>query len=97
MIDDHPLEIEAMDLFKKGDSATARKLQERFLKEVRDSGEDHCTCPAACKHHGKCVECVIIHRGHGDHVPHCFREMVNRRLEPLSELTEHSFISPKRP
>ena len=53
--------------------------------------EDHCTCPGNCKFHGKCVECVIIHRGHSDHLPHCFRNMVNERLEGLSELSEHSF------
>jgi hypothetical protein len=27
---------------------------------------DHCNCPAACKLHGKCVECVIVHRGEDD-------------------------------
>jgi hypothetical protein len=36
------------------------------------------------------MECVIIHRGHGDHLPECFRHMVNARLEALSALTEHS-------
>ncbi len=91
MIDDHPLEIEAMRLFKEGRGAEARKLQEQFLEEVLSSGEDYCTCPGSCKYHGDCVKCIIIHRGHGDHVPHCLRAMVNRRIEVLSGLTEHSF------
>lgn len=91
MIDGHDLEIRAMDLFKKGDAREAGKLQEKFLEEVKTSGEDLCSCPAACKYHGKCVDCVLIHRGHADHLPHCFQEMVNKRLETLSELTEHSF------
>ncbi len=91
MVDNHDLEIRAMDLFKKGDSQEASKLQERFLEEIRSSGEDHCSCPVACKYHGNCVDCVILHRGHADHLPHCFQEMVNKRIEVLSELTEHSF------
>ena len=91
MIDDHPLECRAMALFREGRSAEASALQDEFLAEVLSSGEDHCTCAATgCKFHGRCVECVIIHRGHGDHLPNCFRGMVNRRLRPLSALTEHT-------
>jgi hypothetical protein len=90
MIDNNELEIRAMELFRKGDAAAARKLQEVFLAQVKRSGEDLCSCPAKCAYHGKCVECVVIHRGHGDHLPHCFQEMVNRRIESLSALTEHS-------
>jgi hypothetical protein len=93
MIDDHETEMRAMDMFRKGEGKAASKLQDEFLAQVLASGEDHCTCPSACKFHGKCVECVIIHRGHGDHLPHCFRRMVNRRLGAVSELTEHSFSS----
>ena len=91
MIDDNKLETEAMRLFKNGENKRAMQLQNRSLEEVKNSGEDHCNCPASCKHHGNCVECVIIHRGHGDHLPHCFRDMVNKRIETLSGLTEHSF------
>ena len=91
MIDDHEMEVRAMALFKKGEGKAASKLQDEFLAQVRASGEDHCTCPSACKFHGKCIECVIIHRGHGDHLPHCFRDMLNRRIGALSGLTEHSF------
>ena len=94
MIDDHPLEIEAMALFRRGKSKEASELQDRFLAEVKASKEDHCPCPSACKFHGKCVQCVMIHRGHGDHLPYCFRVMLNRRLEALSALSEHSFETP---
>jgi len=90
MIDNNPMEIEAMDLFKKGETKKARELQTKFLDEVKASVKNHCSCPAECKYHGKCVECVIIHRGHSDHLPYCFRTMVNDRLNSLSELTEHS-------
>lgn len=91
VIDNNKLEMKAMDLFKAGKSEEASKLQDEFLEEVMTSCPDYCSCPAPCKFHGKCVECVIIHRGHADHLPHCFQKMVNERLEALSELTEHSF------
>lgn len=95
-IDDHPMEIEAMELFKQGKSREASKLQDEFLAGIKRSGVDHCTCPAACKFHGKCMECVALHRGHGDHLPHCMQDMVNRRIEQLSGLTEHSFKPPPK-
>ena len=95
MIDDHPKECRAMALFRLGQSQEASALQDEFLAEVKASGEDHCTCQSlGCKFHGRCVECVIIHRGHGDHLPNCFRDMVNRRLEGLSALTEHTVKRP---
>ena len=79
-----------MRLFKEGRLAEALRMQDEFLRAVRDSGEDHCPCPTSCRLHGKCAECVIVHRGHGEHLPHCFQDMLNRRIEPLSALTEHS-------
>jgi len=95
-IDNHPMELAAMELFRKGESKRASALQDDFLAAIKASGEDHCTCPSACKFHGKCVECVTLHRGHGDHLPHCFREMLNKRIQSLSELSEHSFTPPER-
>lgn len=95
-IDDHPKEIEAMKLFRQGKFAEASMLQDEFLADIRQSGIDHCTCPAECKFHGKCVQCVAIHRGHGDHLPHCMQNMVNRKIEQLSGLTEHSFKPPAK-
>lgn len=73
MIDGHELEKKAMELFKAGQEEEASRVQDRFLADVKASGEDHCSCPERCKFHGKCVECVIIHRGHGDHLPHCLQ------------------------
>jgi len=90
-VDDHPMEVEAMALFKQGESKKANQKQDEFLSEITRSGTDHCTCPVPCKFHGRCVECVTIHRGHGDHLPNCFRAMVNRRIGQISALTEDSF------
>ncbi len=90
-IDDNPMEIEAMAMFRRGEGRETSKLQDEFLKAVKDSGVDHCTCPSACKFHGNCVQCVILHRGHGDHVPHCMRGMINKQVEALAALAEHSY------
>ena len=90
MVDNHELERRAMELFRSGETKEAQRLQEQFLEEMMGSGADLCSCPSNCRYHGRCVECVMIHRGHADHLPHCFRAMVNERIERLSELTEHS-------
>jgi hypothetical protein len=73
MVDNHELERKAMELFKCGDAARASELQDEFLREILASGEDLCSCPSGCKFHGRCIECVMIHRGHGDHLPHCLQ------------------------
>jgi hypothetical protein len=91
MIDNHPTELKALELFRQGRGEEANRVQDEFLQKVLNSGEDHCSCRVACKHHGKCIECVVLHRGHGDHLPNCFRDMVNQRLEGISQLTEHTF------
>ncbi len=95
MIDNHELEIKAMECFSSGNTKEAHQLQDAFLEEVRNSGEDPCSCKSACKYHGNCVECVIIHRGHGKHLPNCFRDMVNIRIQALSELSEHTHMTGK--
>lgn len=61
------------------------------LKEIKDSGIDYCSCPSACPHHGKCWECVLIHRGHRDHLPYCLWDMVNEKIDNMQKLTEGSF------
>lgn len=60
------------------------------LQEIKDSGIDYCSCPSECPHHGKCWECVLIHRGHRDHLPYCLWDMVNEKLYNTQKLTEGS-------
>jgi len=94
-IDNNPIEKEAMAAFRRGDSGEGCRLQDEFLKEFHESlkrYEDFCSCPADCKHHGNCMDCVIIHRGHDDHLPYCMHGILNRRLEKLSELSEHTML-----
>jgi len=90
-IDNNETEKHALELFNQGKNADAHKVQDGFIAEVREfiAGKgDHCSCTAKCKYHGKCVECVALHRGHRDHLPECFRSMVNERISALSKLTE---------
>lgn len=91
-VDYNTKEMEAMELFLKGEKVKAHKLQREFLDEIMSTGEDLCSCSATdCPYHGKCLECVMIHRGHGEHLPECFKLMVNKRIAILSGLTEDSF------
>lgn len=94
-IDDNPIELEAMAAFHRGDSDGGHRLQDEFVKQFYESlkqKEDFCSCKADCKYHGRCMDCVTIHRGHGDHLPNCMHAILNRRLEKLSELSEHSIL-----
>lgn len=91
IIDNNELEKQEFEAFRRGDLKRSQELQKQFLAELHASGEDHCSCTEKCPHHGNCVDCVVIHRGHQDHLPSCFHPMVNRRIAAVSELTEHTF------
>ena len=70
-------------------------LSDLTKEEYKD--KDHCPCRKACRYHGNCKECVAIHRAHQEHVPNCMRQMLNRKIRMLSELTEHSIASEIEP
>jgi hypothetical protein len=92
IIDNNELAKKAMDYFREKDSITGHKLLKEFLDNVKNSGQDHCSCiNVKCRYHGKCIDCVILHRGHNDHLPNCFHDMINDRINSISCLTEHSF------
>ncbi len=69
------------------------KIKMEALQEIKDSGIDYCSCPQTCPHHGKCWECVLIHRGHRDHLPYCMWDMVNEKLYGLQRMTEGSILT----
>lgn len=97
-IDGHQTEIDAMDLFKQRKPVDANKLQDKFLDELHDyisEGGDYCSCKAACKHHGHCIDCVSIHRGHRDHLPDCLKSMLNERMSMVLGLTESEIAGNK--
>ncbi len=92
MIEENPIEKQAMKAFHAGRREKGLEIQEKFVSRFRlEYGEkDHCPCKKACRYHGNCKECVAIHRAHGEHVPNCMRPLINKKLKILSELTEHT-------
>lgn len=57
-------------------------LQNREL--AADSSVTRCPCPnRLCDWHGKCKECVALHRYHGDHIPVCLQPIINDKLKAL--------------
>lgn len=94
LIDGNLKEKEAMEAFHRGERNEGLKIQDEFIKDLHEAikTQDHCSCQKPCKYHGKCLECVAIHRAHQEHLPNCFQLMVNRKIENLSELTEHSIV-----
>ena len=99
-IDNNELELESMKMFKSGDKVRAHELEDKFIEQFRESkrrGEDHCSCTVkTCKHHGRCMDCIAIHRGHRDHLPNCLHSMANEKLKSLVSLTESKLDEPKR-
>jgi hypothetical protein len=92
IIDGNQTEKDAMKEFHKGNTKEGFRIQEEFASAFREAykDKDHCPCTEACPYHGNCKECIAIHRAHQEHVPFCLRPLVNAKLKPLLELTEHS-------
>ena len=56
-----------------------------------------CPCPErGCDFHGKCYECVRIHRHYADHLPSCLQFIVKDKLAALAETAEMQVV-PKPP
>jgi hypothetical protein len=48
-----------------------------------------CTCPKRkCEWHGKCLECVALHRYNKDHLPSCFQVFMNDKLKAIAAFGE---------
>ena len=92
IIEGNPKELAAMEQFHNGNRQAGLALQEEFAAAFREEykEKDHCPCRKACRYHGNCKECVAIHRAHQEHVPNCMRQLINKKLKLLSELTEHT-------
>ena len=92
IIEENPIEKQAMKAFHTGRREEGLKIQEEFASRFRleYAEKDHCPCKKACRYHGNCKECVAIHRAHGEHVPNCMRPLIDNKLKILSELTEHT-------
>lgn len=60
------------------------------LREIAsDPANLKCTCPKTkCEWHGRCMECVALHRYHADHMPNCLQQVFNDRLKAAAAIGE---------
>ena len=90
-IDANPkIMYDCLDAYAAGDNKEGRRILKEFIKEVEESGQDHCNCDEPCPFHGNCKACILSHRAGMDHVPFCLRNLVNNKLKPLASLTENT-------
>ena len=62
-------------------------LENRRL--AKDPQVTRCTCPnTLCDWHGKCRECVALHRYHKSHVPFCLQFIIRDRVQALTATVE---------
>jgi hypothetical protein len=48
-----------------------------------------CTCTQTlCEWHGRCRECVALHRYYKDHVPACLQSFINEKLKEIVKIGE---------
>ncbi len=87
-IDGNEAAKKIMPLYREGKIDESKQAEYDFLELVYASGEDHCSCPFPCERHGDCKECVILHRGHEDHLPYCLWKMVDEQ-DDKGKLTKH--------
>lgn len=56
---------------------------------VSDPENLNCPCPKTkCEWHGRCRECVALHRHYRDHVPDCFQAVISGRLAAAAGIGE---------
>ena len=68
-----------------------------LVLENRRIAADHeltkCPCPRPfCEWHGKCRECVALHRYHGDHIPVCLQPIIDGKIKALAGAAEMTAI-----
>jgi hypothetical protein len=77
--------------------------KKQFLKLIRQAraflataeGAD-CPCPnTKCEWHGKCTECVRLHRHYGEHVPNCFQQLLQDKVREIASVAE-LIVTPRR-
>ncbi|MEA4921074.1 MAG: hypothetical protein VB078_09155 [Clostridiaceae bacterium] len=77
---------------------TKEEYYELVLKNrqlATDPSITQCPCPnTLCDWHGKCKECVALHRFHNDHVPFCLQPIIRDKVKALADSVEME-INPK--
>ena len=72
------------------------KTKEEYYDQVLKNRElavdlqiTKCSCPnMLCDWHGKCKECVALHRYHNDHVPVCLQPIISEKIKALAGTAE---------
>ena len=71
---------------------TKEEYYERVLENRRLAANPEnlkCSCPVTfCDWHGKCKECVALHRIHNDHVPFCLQLIIQEKICALAGVVE---------
>ena len=58
-------------------------------KLAADPAVTECDCPNnLCEWHGKCKECVVLHRYYSDHVPVCLQPILSDKINALAGAAE---------
>lgn len=53
-----------------------------------------CSCSnTLCDWHGKCKECVALHRHHKDHVPFCLQPIIREQVKALAATVEMDLVN----
>lgn len=64
-------------------------------EKIKSGKYEKCSCPELkCEWHGKCHECVMIHRAFQDHIPNCMKPIIKNKIIDLAEAIEFD-IKPK--
>lgn len=62
---------------------------ENIREILRNKNNLKCSCPKLkCEWHGKCKECIAIHRYNKDHFPNCLQIIFNDRIKALASVGE---------
>jgi hypothetical protein len=79
---------------------TKEQYYERVLenrKLMADSENLRCYCPVTfCDWHGKCKECVALHRIHNDHIPFCLQSIIQDKINALVSAAEMTAIKKEK-
>lgn len=61
----------------------------KIRKILSDPENTQCICPkTACEWHGKCKECVALHRCFKNHIPNCLQPIIDEKINALAAIAE---------
>ncbi|MBU0627784.1 MAG: hypothetical protein KKC75_01220 [Nanoarchaeota archaeon] len=72
------------------------KILEKSRGIIKDKSLDECSCTQKCEWHGKCFECINIHRTKKKHIPECLQPIFEEKLNALAQCIERK-IEDDRP